>query len=200
MKTLYEVTAKHGKSSSLTAQEKNDLVAELEKAEYEFKDIDVKSHNYYEDGDEILITKEIYDNGSDRGRELIRSMFGTDTFIKDVGCNFDQLFPFKGIISSQRMDRFMGQLVIEWQGTILKGRKTNTHWLENTIDGMGIRFIHPEFEEISIMNCEDKYLTERELVVKTYALQNGLPEEESKFLIGIVQSAMSKHGIVFYRP
>lgn len=205
MKTLYDVTANHPVAKRidelrLTEVDKNDLVAELIQAGYEVVDIDVKGYNCYEEGDEILITKEIYDNGSDRGRELIRSMFGTDKFIKDVGCNFDQLLPFKGTISAERMDRFMGQLVIEWQGTILKGRKTNTHWLENKIDGMGLHFIHPEFEEISIMNCEDKYLTERELVVKTYALQNGLPEEESKFLIGIVQSAMSKHGIVFYRP
>lgn len=199
MQTLYDVRANHPVARRidelrLTAQEKNDLVAELEQAGYEFKDIDVKSHNYYEDGDTITITKEIYDNGSDRSREILRSMY------HDNFNYFDRPFSITGKISFKRLDRFMGQLVIEWEGTILKGRETNTYWLENSADGMGLHFIHPEIETLDIMNCPDKYLTERELVIKTYALQNGLPEEESKFLIGIVESAMSKHGIVFYRP
>jgi len=209
MQTLYEVRANHPiakriDETRLTAQEKNDLVAELEKAGYEFKDIDVQSHNYYEDGDEIVITKRDYDNGSDRGRELIRYMNSNEKL--DLRSFLANLQPDEvimiGKISSQRMNRFMGQLVIEWKGQGLKEdwKTTNTHWLENTIDGMGLRFIHPEFEQLSIMNCEDKYLHERELVIKTYALQNGLPEKESEFLIGIVESAMSKHGIVFYQP
>lgn len=198
MQTLYNVTAKHPVVDELrlTAQEKNDLLAELEKAGYEFKDVDVKSHNYYEEGDTITITKEVYDNGSDRSREMLRYMY-SERFNFNY---FDRPFSITGKISFERLDRFMGQLVITWDETILKDRKTNTHWLENKIDGMGLHFIHPEIEQLDIMNCEDKYLHERELVIKAYALQNGLGEEESKFLIGIVESAMSKHGIVFYRP
>lgn len=206
MQTLYEVRANHPIAKRvdelrLTAQEKNDLVAELERAGYEFKDIDVKSHNYYEDGDTITITKSDYENGSDRGRELIRYML-EEKWLESLLEGDGNAVLLYGEISSKRMDRFMGQLVIDWKspGMNEDWKTTNTHWLENNIDGMGFHFIQPEFDELPILNCPDEYLHERELVIKAYALQNGLPEEESKFLISIVESAMSKHGIVFYRP
>ena len=50
------------------------------------------------------------------------------------------------------------------------------------------------------MNSDDDILYEHELVVKHYALQNKVSAEEAQEVIDKVQSAMSKNGIVFYRP
>lgn len=208
MKTLYDVTANHpvGKridEHRLTAQEKNDLVAELEKAGYEFKDIDVKSHNYYEDGDEILITKEQYDSAPDIFKEQVNYMFKkcrTEMLRKKTRASLR--FPLKGKISSERNDRFMGQLIITWENIPEENHMkiTNVYWLSHKSNGIGFKFIEPEFEKLSIMNCPEKYLHETELVLKTYALQNKLSEKLARTVIARIQSAMGKHGIVFYRP
>jgi hypothetical protein len=148
MKTLYDVTANHPVAKRidelrLTAQEKNDLVAELEQAGYE-PEINVEAHNYYEDGDEILITEEMYDSASKSFKEQVDYMF-------------EGVFPLKGKISSERQDRCMGQLVITWENLSDKwGMKTtNVYWLSHKTNGIGFRFIEPEYEELSIMNCPD---------------------------------------------
>ena len=176
MQTLYDVTANHPVARRideyrLTAQEKNDLVAELEQAGYEFKDIDVKSHNYYEDGNEILITKEQYDNAPDIFKEQVNYMFKHEIKAGTVCLHQKINFPLKGKISSERNDRFMGQLIITWEDIPEENHMkiTNVYWLSHKVNGIGFKFLEPEFEKLSIMNCPDKYLHERELVIKAYA-------------------------------
>jgi hypothetical protein len=65
---------------------------------------------------------------------------------------------------------------------------------------MGFKFKEPESTEISLMNANDDILYEHELVVKYYALQNKISEEEAQNAINKVQQAMGHSGIVFYRP
>jgi hypothetical protein len=197
MQTLFEVQGNHPvlkrvDEHRLTEVEKNDLVAELKKSGYEEPTVFPKI--YLEDGDSIYITKKMYDLACTKAKENIYYMFDGSRG------KFDKPFPFIGKISAKRFDRFMGRLIITWEGAKEGLEVTNTHWLADPIEGLGLLFIQPEFEELSIMNCNTEWLTEKELVIKEYALQNGLPEKESRFLIDIVESAMGKHGIVFYRP
>lgn len=209
MKTLYDVRADHpiGKRIDelrLTAQEKNDLVAELETAGYEFKDIAVESHNYYEAGDEIKIT----------AQDMIRLMENDEFYrtinhiieqkAKNKGLDLvttskDNLFPLTGTLKSMRVNRTFGHLIIEWDiGDDPDGmwKQTNVYFMEK----MGYRFIQPEFDEIPLIQANDDILHEHELVIKHYALQNKISVEEAKEAIGKVTSAMGVNGIVFYRP
>jgi hypothetical protein len=207
MKTLYEVHGNHPVAKRideyrLTEVDKNDIVAELDEAGYD--DVHVDSHEYYEDGDEIVITHDTYMakmGNDDEAYRLIGYILEQKAKNHNVSILKRVLFPLKAKLKALRLDRTMGQLVAEWGiGEDKDGcdpwKTTNVYHLEK----LGLKFIHPEFDEIPLMNADDKWLTERELVVKTYALQNGLPEKEAEFLVSIVESAMGKHGIVFYRP
>lgn len=215
MQTLFNVDACHPVAKrvieyKLTEVEKNDLLAELTEAGYE--DIEVRHHDYYEDGDEITITKEfviansefVIANSEDeffRMMTYIAEEKAKNQGIDMLDINKDAMFPLTGKIKALRMNRTFGHLIITWDiGESHDGcdrfKETNVYFLEK----VGLRFIQPEFEAIPILNADDNLLYEDELVTKHYALQNELTIEDAQAVLDKVRSAMAVHGIVFYRP
>lgn len=197
MKTLFEVHGDHSilkrvDEYRLSEIESNDLIAELKKLKYE--NILKKSHIFLEDGDTVFITKHMYDAACKRTNKMAK---------EQIGYMFKKQFPIKGKVKTERVNRFSGHLIIEWENMSSdwgSGNTTNTQWLSHEDHGFGIRFIQPELEELEIINCPDEHLFEAELVEKYYALQNNISIKEAQEVINKVQSAMSRSQIVFYRP
>jgi hypothetical protein len=193
MQTLFEVHGDHTISKRIdeyrmTEIESNDLMAEL--AGHGYENLMRYSDLFLEDGDTVFITGKMYDDASKMAKEQVDYMF-------------KKPFPIKGKVKTERVNRFSGQLIIEWENMSDDwgaGNTTNTQWLSHEDHGFEIRFIQPELEELEIINCADKYLFESELVEKYYALQNRISIEEAQEVINKVQSAMSRSQIVFYRP
>lgn len=107
-----------------------------------------------------------------------------------------QLCPLRLTLKSVRADRQNIYLQAEWDIGNGKIHTTNIYGLRK----MGYKFIEPESEEIPLMNANDDILYEYELVIKYYALQNKVSEEEARIEIDKVQNAMGHNGIIFYRP
>lgn len=194
MQNLFEVHGDHPTlrrvdEYRMIEVESNDLMAEL--AGHGYENLMRYSDTFYEEGDEILITEKMYDDSCDMAKEQVDYMF-------------KKQFPIKGVVKTERINRCFGDLIVEWENMSddwgSGNTTTNTHWLSHEEHGFKMNFIQPEFEELEIMNCPDKYLHEDELVVKYYALQNKLSEKLAISAIARVQSAMGENGIVFYRP
>jgi len=193
MQNLFEVhgdhpTLKRADEYKLTEVESNDLMAEL--AGFGYENLMRYQDTFFEEGDEILITEKMYNDADKFTKETIDYMF-------------TKQFPIKGKVTSERINRFCGDLVIEWENVSEEwgsSNTTNTNWLSNKDHGFGMSFIQPIFDELEIITCPDKYLHEDEMVVKYYALQNKLSEKLAISAIARVQSAMGEKGIVFYRP
>lgn len=214
MQWLYDVHGDHPikrvDELQLTEVEKNDIVAELKKLNYD--NIEINKDIYFEAGDEIDITSSMYeDNKDEEAKRLIFSILfdkANNLNIRDLGVDvgYDsdkleeayvyQLMPLKVTLKAERADRKSVYLHAEWHIGNGKIKKTNTYGLSN----MGFKFIEPESEEIPLMKANDDILYEWELVIKYYALQNKLSEEEATKEIEKVQSAMGPNGIIFYRP
>ena len=212
MKHLWEVKADHPIAKrvdeyALMETEKNDLVAELESMGYENIEANVFPH--FEDGDTLeigsssiqschenddaknLLNHILYIKGEELG--LISEIRYHEKIEDDL---IYKICPLKLTIKATRTDRFRTFLQAEWETGNGKTFTTNIYGLRK----MGFRFLEPESEEIPLMNASDEILYEHELVVKYYALQNTISEEEAQKVIDKVQSAMAKNGIVFYRP
>lgn len=215
MQWLYDVHGDHPvlkrvDELQLTEVEKNDLVAELKKLNYD--NIELNKDIYFEAGDEIVIPSQAFeDNKDDDAERLLFSVMmdkasnlGMHDLGDDVGYDpkklkeayVYQLMPLKVSLKAGRMDRKRVYLQAEWDIGNGDTKPTNIYALRN----MGYKFIEPESEEIPLMNADDDILYEHELVVKYYALQNKLSEKEAQKQIDLVQSAMGHSGIVFYRP
>ena len=215
MQWLYDVHGDHPifkrvDELQLNEVEKNDIVAELKKLNYD--NIEINKDIYFEAGDEIDITSSMYeDNKDEEAKRLIFSILfdkANNLNIRDLGVDvgYDsdkleeayvyQLMPLKLTLKAERADRKSVYLHAEWHIGNGKIKKTNIYGLSN----MGFKFIEPESEEIPLMNADDDILYEWELVIKYYALQNKLSEEEATKEIEKVQNAMGPNGIIFYRP
>jgi hypothetical protein len=223
MQWLYDVHGDHPvlkrvDELQLTEVEKNDLVAELKKFNYD--NIEVNKDIYLEDGDEIDITSHtVLSNKNEEAKRLLFSIIidkasnlgmhdlGNDDMHDlgdDVGYDPDkleeayiyQLCPLKLTLNAVRADRKRVYLQAEWDVGNGKKRGTNLYGLQD----IGFKFIEPESEEIPLMNADDDILYEYELVIKYYALQNQITEEEARVDIEKVQNAMGHSGIIFYRP
>ena len=211
MQDLYDVHADHSvlrriDEIGLTPVEKNDLISELEKANYE--NIKVTYMPHFEDGDEIDITSFMYQELTEDENEAKSLLYHvlerkaaviglpTPLFSNEEEEMVFRFFPLKVTLRATRADRTRVYLEGEWQTGNGTTYKTNINGLRK----MGFKFVEPESEEIPLMNADDDILYEHELVVKYYALQNKLSEKLAISIIARVQSAMSANGIVFYRP
>jgi len=214
MQNLYDVHADHPvlkriDEIGLTPVEKNDLVAELEEANYEnIKVVTYKPH--FEDGDEITITSFMYQDEklNEESKRLLQLILQRKAEViglpipllphelENEDAMVYRFFPLKVTLRATRADRKRVFLQGEWQTGNGTTQNTNIYGLRK----MGFNFIDPESEEIPLMNSDDDILYEHELVVKHYALQNKVSEEEAQVVIDKVQSAMNHNGIVFYRP
>jgi hypothetical protein len=63
-----------------------------------------------------------------------------------------------------------------------------------------VKISQPKFTILEIAYCPDKYLSEKEKVIKELMLDNNITEKEAKEMLDPVLNVMDKHGIVFYIP
>ncbi len=72
-----------------------------------------------------------------------------------------------------------------------------------TLKDAGFVAREPEFKELSLTECPEVYLSDRELVIRGLIELNevnGWIEEGALAHIALVEKAMAKYGVVFYRP
>jgi hypothetical protein len=180
MQNLYDVHADHPvlrriDEIGLTPVEKNDLVAELEEANYE--NIKVTFMPHFEDGDEIDITSFMYQELTEEQSEAKNLLISvlqrkaeviglpTPLFSHELENEESivyRFFPLKVTLRATRADRKRVYLQGEWQTGNGTTCKTNIYGLRK----MGFKFKEPESTEISLMNANDDILYEHELVVK----------------------------------
>lgn len=172
MQWLYDVHGDHpiGKrvdESQLTEVEKNDLVAELKKLNYE--NIEVNKDIYFEDGDQIDITSHEYlNNNNKEGESLLFSVImskARNLGIHDLGSDtgYDankleeayiyQLCPLRLTLKSVRADRQNIYLQAEWDIGNGKIHTTNIYGLRK----MGYKFITSSYSYRILMRYRTKY-------------------------------------------
>jgi hypothetical protein len=192
--------------SNLKPVEVVDLITELKKAGYEEKNINIKiTHTVYEEGDEIEITKEIFDalptneyiednwkqvspkeRKQNEARKTINYIFGPKPN-----------FPVKGTLSTLRLNNEHGQMIVKWKNPINNGwKETNCYFLGQ----MGFNIPEPEFKYIPIKDSDDDLLSEYDLIIKYMMIQNNWTEKQVDEYLKPVNEAMNKAEAVFYRP
>lgn len=148
----------------------------------------------YREGDEIVITEEMLAAVEEKDRALLNARLSDSVSWRDK--TFRERFPpgTKGICYANRINRTMGLLCIRWNGPNGQ-RETNVHLMEKA----GLKFEHPEFEELSLMDCDEALLGPEELVEKGMRLA-GMSEAEANDILEKVEAGMNRYDVVFYIP
>lgn len=187
--------------SNLTEEEMLRLYQELQTQGYEDSLIDREVCKFiYQEGDEIEIPPELFDQLPDSVREL-EYYTQKDVELANAKSTLKYIFGdnpkvMKGKISWQRVNRSYGNLIIEWIDANDGWEVTNTSLAE----ALGYEFKEPKCDVIPIINATDDMLDDDEMVVKRLMLQNGWTEEKASDYLAPVYKAMNDAGVVFYLP
>lgn len=168
---------------NLTKDEVFDLVEELLDNGYTSNNINVEQ--YYEEGDTVIITKEMVDKIEDS----LNKRFILETFN----------LPILGTLRPRRFDRKRIFLEVVWDKDQVKSKhldKTNTGFLEK----MGFNFIQPEWKEIPLLECDEEHLDADEIILKNLMIDNDWTQAEAEEYLKPVEKAMNKAHAVFYQP
>lgn len=172
--------------SGLTEVNAKALYTELVHNKYEAIQYEVDKI-IYEVGDDLCITKEMYDDEFNNIKEEIDFILGEYL-----------TFPIKAKIVQKRINNKYGQLFIRWDSLPETNylKESNIYLLEK----LGFGFTESDIGPIPIKDSEDEYLHENDLILKYMMLRNDLTEEEARKYLEVVFKAMDETGIVFYRP
>lgn len=162
-------------------------------------------YSEYEEGDEIHITKEMFDalptneyietNWKEASKEERKQNEARKTINYIFGPNPN--FPVKGNLSALRLDNEQGQMIVKWNNPIIaEWKETNCYFLAN----MGFNIPEPEFDHISIKDADDDLLGDSDLITKYMMIQNNWTEKQVDDYLKPVYGAMKKAEAVFYRP
>lgn len=166
---------------NLSFDEVTDLMKELLDNGYDQKAM--KLETFYEEGDRVEIPHGLlWDN--DDGEFLLRHL---------------QNFPIKGTIKKERFDRTINVLCIKWDEKHIKDESWGSMSI-HVLQKLGFKFIPPENEEVSILECEEKYLSAEEIVLKYLMIDNDWTQTEAEEYLKPVEKAMNKAHAVFYQP
>ena len=212
MKKFYKIDAVHPMAkrvikSNLNEKQMIKLYKDLQNAGYEDKDIILETvKEIYEEGDSIIITKEMFDALPEEKNYIDRDKDGWNKLSKKAEAKNsiryifgeNPHFPVTGTLEKNRIDRQRELLVVKWHNVPATNEtnKINIYFLEY----MGFEFKQPESKVIPISECPDDLLYTTELVIKYMMLENNWSEKAVETYLKPVREAMNKTGIVFYRP
>lgn len=176
------------------------LLKELEDAGYE--DIQITANEYYQEGDEIKITQELYDSLPDKvdrnHDDYIKEMkkYEAKKSLHHIFGNPLEL-PITGKVIATRQARDLVTLSIKWDDANKGFETTNTYFLEY----IGFQFKQPEdYEVIDLIKADDSILSIYEQILKRIMICGDMTEEEARKVIEPVHEQMKDIGAVFYIP
>jgi hypothetical protein len=152
----------------------------------------------FRDGDKIVITPEmqaaIIDAQIKRSLKINRTKEGEISIAE--WCR--EKYPINSTAEffASRQNRTFGVLAFKVQGS-------QQEYNCETLRSAGFIFEEPTFPELSLKECPEDYLDDRELVLKGLLEIHdweGWVEKDAEEALKEVEEAMSKYGIVFYRP
>jgi hypothetical protein len=129
----------------------------------------------YKDGDEIVITEEVNKKLAERSLHLEADF--------PVG--------LRGKCYTRRFDRQTGWLCIKWES----GNKTSVTIFQTA----GLKFEHPDIEELDLMECPKELLSPKELVTRGLR-EMGYDKWTVEDMLHDIEHVMNDNDIVFYIP
>jgi hypothetical protein len=148
----------------------------------------------FRDGDEITITKAME---FDLVKSAVKFSGAVGKFLRwqqtvSYGIRFAAGTKIKFV--SERMDRFRVFLCMAFDGDPDGMRNLDIPKLA------GFCFTEPDSPELGILDAPEEILNDRELVVKGIMQYYDCSEDRANAELVVVEKAMAKYGICFYRP
>jgi len=149
-------------------------------------------------GDVVEIDQQMQD---DIVAGAIKDRPGPDVWAVEENVRKDFRIGRRMIFRAVRQTRTWGMLVLFFEG---QDQRRGGYSLQQ-LQGGGFCTEEPQFEELPLHECPEKYLDEHELVLKELMKDPRIPgrtdnEVDAKVYLQPVLDAMRKHGIVLYRP